>query len=50
MDKAFVGTSQSGRVYSGTVRSTACAVLAQFRVGDTCKACGEGLKNIRINR
>ena len=49
VDSTFIGSSQNGRNYAGTVRAKACKVLAQSRVGDTCSECSV-LKNVVINR
>ncbi|XP_059090175.1 uncharacterized protein LOC131885977 [Tigriopus californicus] len=49
VDKTFIGSSQNGRTYAGTVRSRQCRVLAQSRVSDTCKECSS-LKDLVINR
>lgn len=49
VDKTFIGSSQNGRTYAGTVRSRHCRVLAQSRVSDTCKECSR-LKDLVINR
>jgi hypothetical protein len=49
IDSKFIGSSQSGRTYAGSVRSKDCSVLADSRVSDTCRACAN-LRNIVINR
>ena len=49
VDRGFVGSSQTGRTFAGTVRSRSCAVLAATRVEDTCKACDE-LRRLVVNR
>ena len=49
LDTNFIGSSQNGRTYAGTVRSTECRVLASSRISDTCEACSH-LLNVTINR
>ena len=49
LDTNFIGSSQNGRTYAGTVRSTDCRVLASSRISDTCEACSY-LLSVTINR
>ncbi|XP_040583813.1 uncharacterized protein [Lepeophtheirus salmonis] len=49
VDSTFIGSSQNGRTYAGTVRSKNCKVLAESRVSDTCSECGN-LNKLVINR
>ena len=49
LDSNFIGSSQNGRTYAGTVRSTHCRVLAESRISDTCHACSH-LLGVTINR
>ena len=49
LDSNFIGSSQNGRTYAGTIRSTNCRVLAESRISDTCHACSH-LLGVTINR
>ena len=49
LDTNFIGSSQNGRTYAGTVRSTDCRILASSRISDTCEACSH-LHSVTINR
>ena len=49
LDTNFIGSSQNGRTYAGTVRSTDCRILASARISDTCEACSH-LHSVTINR
>ena len=49
LDTNFIGSSQNGRTYAGTVRSRACRVLAESRISDTCQECSY-LLGATINR
>ena len=49
IDTNFIGSSQNGRTYAGTVRSKRCTVLAQSKVSDTCTSCSS-LQCVMINR
>jgi len=49
LDNRFIGSSQTGRTYAGSIRSKDCLVLAQSRVSDTCNNCAK-LAKIVINR
>ena len=49
VDKNFIGSSQSGRTFAGTVRSVDCEVISESKIADTCGPCSE-LYNVVINR
>ncbi len=49
IDTNFIGSSQNGRTYAGTVRSKNCTVLATSRVSDVCVKCS-ALQGMTINR
>ena len=49
LDANFIGSSQNGRTYAGTIRSTDCKVIAESRISDTCQACSY-LLGLTINR
>eukprot|EP00096_Caligus_rogercresseyi_P004615 TRINITY_DN1897_c0_g1_i1.p1 TRINITY_DN1897_c0_g1~~TRINITY_DN1897_c0_g1_i1.p1 ORF type:complete len:1520 (-),score=534.45 TRINITY_DN1897_c0_g1_i1:436-4995(-) len=49
VDANFIGSSQNGRTYAGTVRSQNCKVLADSGVSDTCSQCAH-LHRLVINR
>ncbi len=49
LDRTFVGSSQTGRTFAGTVRSRRCRVVASIRVADTCSECDK-LRQLVVNR
>ena len=49
IDRSFIGSSQNGRTYAGTVRNVECSVLSQSGVSDTCEFCAS-LDEMVINR
>ena len=50
IDTNFIGSSQNGRTYAGTVRSKECNVLAVNKVSDMCNACNGLHCHVVINR
>ena len=50
IDTNFIGSSQNGRTYAGTVRSKRCTVLAQSKVSDMCSSCSGLQCSVVINR
>lgn len=50
IDTNFIGSSQNGRTYAGTVRSKECTVLATSKVSDMCTACSSLHCAVVINR
>merc|ERR1719282_1505903 len=50
IDTNFIGSSQNGRTYAGTVRSKKCTVLAQSKVSDMCTSCSNLQCAVVINR
>ena len=50
IDTNFIGSSQNGRTYAGTVRSKQCSVLATSKVSDMCNACSSLQCCVVINR
>ena len=50
IDTNFIGSSQNGRTYAGTVRSKRCTVLAQSKVSDMCQSCSSLQCAVVINR
>merc|ERR1712228_502123 len=50
IDTNFIGSSQNGRTYAGTVRSKECSVLATSKVSDMCNACNSLQCCVIINR
>ncbi len=50
IDTNFIGSSQNGRTYAGSVRSKECSVLATSKVSDMCHFCSSLQCSVVINR